>query len=128
MMETEERIQFQQKINELQVEVGALKEKVSFFSVIYDKFDNTLEKFEKMMEERRNDTNDDLRDVYKKISDTEDKIMAEIYALRQDMKRQHEIEARKIQDLDKWRWLVVGGSVVIGWLVSRVVSFLTYAK
>jgi cell division septum initiation protein DivIVA len=128
MMETEERIQFQQKINELQVEVGALKEKVSFFSVIYDKFDNTLEKFEKMMEERRNDTNDDLRDVYKKISDTEDKIMAEIYALRQDMKRQHEIEARKIQDLDKWRWLVVGGSVVIGWLVSKVVAFLTYAK
>jgi ElaB/YqjD/DUF883 family membrane-anchored ribosome-binding protein len=115
------------KVNQLQIEVGAMKEKVSFFTIIYDKFDNTLEKLQEMMEERRNDANDDLRDVYKKIADTETKIMTEIHALRQDMQRQHEIEAKKIQDLDKWRWLVLGGSAVIGWLISKLVTFLGMA-
>jgi len=117
-------MELEHRVNQLQIEVGMLREKVSFFSVIYDKFDSTLEKFEKMMEDRRSDTNDDLREVYKKIADTEDKIMSEIVSLKEEMQRQHEIEAKKIQDLDKWRWLVLGGSAVVGWIISRVITLL----
>jgi len=29
-------------------------------------------------------------------------------------------QERKIADLDKWRWIVVGGAVVVGWLLSRL--------
>jgi len=118
----------EQRVNQLQIEVGAMREKVSFFSIIYDKFDSTLEKFEKMMEDRRNDTNNDLKDVYEKINDTENKIMAEIASLRDDMKRQHDIEAKKIQDLDKWRWLVLGGSAVVGWIISKFITFLSLSR
>jgi hypothetical protein len=121
-------MELENRVNQLQIEVGMLREKVSFFSVIYDKFDSTLEKFEKMMEDRRSDTNDDLREVYKKIADTEDKIMSEIASLKEEMQRQHEIEAKKIQDLDKWRWLVLGGSAVAGWIISRAITLLGVLK
>ena len=114
------------KVNQLQVEIGALKEKVSFFSVIYDKFDSTLEKLQEMIEERRNDTNNDLRDVYKKINDTENKIMDQIERLREEMAAQHAIEKRKIDEINKWRWIVIGGAAVVGWFVSKVANFIAY--
>jgi monomeric isocitrate dehydrogenase len=110
------------KLNRLEIEVSAMKEKISFFNVIYQKFDDTLDKVQKLMEDRRNETNHDLKDVYSKISDVETKIMDEIHSMREDMKRQHEEERRKISELDKWRWMIMGASVVIGWLVSRITN------
>lgn len=113
-------IDFEEKLSKLESEVAAMKEKVSFFSVIYSKFDSTLDKMEKQIEDRRQDTNEDLRDVYKKIEDVETSVMQEIKALREDMKRQHEIENKKIDELNRWRWIVVGGSAVVGWFLSRM--------
>jgi hypothetical protein len=46
--------------------------------------------------------------------------MDEIKALRQEMKLHHEVEKQKIEDLNKWRWLVMGGAVVIGWILSKL--------
>ena len=77
------------------------------------------------MEERRSDTNDDLKDVYRKIEGVENKIMSEIEKMRADMRAQHDIERKKIEDLNKWRWLVVGGASVLGWLLSKAVSIMS---
>lgn len=115
-------------INDLKVEVSALKEKVSFFNVIYGKFDDTLGKVEKLMEDRRNETNQDLRDVYQKIQDTENKIMDEIRNLKTEMVSQRESEHNKmnnkIESLDKWRWQMMGGAAVVGFLLSKATDFL----
>jgi len=40
--------------------------------------------------------------------------------LREEMAAQHEIEKQKIEDLNKWRWIVIGGAAVVGWILSRV--------
>lgn len=115
-------------INDLKVEVSALKEKVSFFNVIYGKFDDTLGKVEKLMEDRRNETNQDLRDVYQKIQDTENKIMEEIRNLKTEMVTQRDAEQNKmnnkIESLDKWRWQMMGGAAVVGFLLSKAADFL----
>lgn len=115
-------------INALKVEVSALKEKVSFFNVIYGKFDDTLSKVEKLMEDRRNETNQDLRDVYQKIQDTENKIMEEIRNLKTEMVTQRDAEQNKmnnkIESLDKWRWQMMGASAVIGFMLSKAADFL----
>lgn len=115
-------------INDLKVEVGALREKVSFFNVIYGKFDETLSKVQVLMEDRRNETNDDLREVYRKIQDTETKIMDEIKALRNEMSVSRDSENSKmnskIESLDKWRWQMMGGAAVIGFLLSKAAEFL----
>lgn len=115
-------------INDLKVEVSALKEKVSFFNVIYGKFDDTLSKVEKLMEDRRNETNQDLRDVYQKIQDTENKIMEEIRNLKTEMVTQRDAEQNKmnnkIESLDKWRWQMMGGAAVVGFLLSKAADFI----
>jgi chromosome segregation ATPase len=115
-------------INDLKVEVSALKEKVSFFNVIYGKFDDTLAKVEKLMEDRRNETNQDLRDVYQKIQDTENKIMEEIRNLKTEMVTQRDAEQNKmnnkIESLDKWRWQMMGGAAVVGFLLSKAADFI----
>ena len=115
-------------INDLKVEVGALREKVSFFNVIYGKFDETLSKVQVLMEDRRNETNDDLREVYRKIQDTETKIMDEIKALRNEMSVSRDSENSKmngkLESLDKWRWQMMGGAAVIGFLLSKAAEFL----
>ena len=115
-------------INDLKVEVSALKEKVSFFNVIYGKFDDTLAKVEKLMEDRRSETNQDLRDVYQKIQDTENKIMEEIRNLKTEMVTQRDAEQNKmnnkIESLDKWRWQMMGASAVIGFILSKAFDFL----
>jgi len=117
-----DRRMYDAKLSRLEIEVSAMKEKISFFNIIYSKFDDTLDKVQKLMEDRRNETNHDLKDVYSKIADVETKIMDEIHSMREDMKRQHDIERKKMEDLDKWRWMVMGASVVIGWLISRVTN------
>jgi peptidoglycan hydrolase CwlO-like protein len=112
------------KISKVEVELSALREKVSFFTVIYNKFDETLSKVQEMMEDRRNQTNDDLKDVYKKIEDTETHLTNELRLLREEMRRQHDVESKKIQDLDRWRWWVMGAAAVIGAGLSKMVDFL----
>jgi len=100
------------RLSKIEAEVAAMREKVSFFSVIYEKFDKTLDK----LDER---TIEDRKEINQMISDLQDNIMNEIKAMRKDMERQHEIENKKIEDLNKWRWVVVGAATVIGWLVSK---------
>lgn len=106
-------VDFESKLSKIETEVAAMREKISFFSVIYEKFDRTLDKLEKQH-------NDELREVHKKIEEIEVSIMDEIKALRHEMKEQHQVEKQKIEDLNKWRWLVMGGAVVVGWILSRV--------
>jgi hypothetical protein len=38
------------------------------------------------------------------------------------MRKNHEEEKRKIEDLNKWRWIVVGAAGVVGWLISKLGS------
>ena len=106
-------VDFESKLSKIETEVAAMREKISFFSVIYEKFDRTLDKLEKQH-------NDELREVHKKIEEIEVSIMDEIKALRHEMKEQHQVEKQKIDDLNKWRWLVMGGAVVIGWVLSKM--------
>ena len=125
--DTAKLIRLDTDINDLKVELGALREKVSFFNVIYGKFDDTLTKVQSLMEDRRSETNEDLRDVYSKIQDTETKIMDEIKALRAEMTNKRESENgkinNKIESLDKWRWQMMGGAAVIGFLFSKLAQY-----
>lgn len=122
MEEHKERRTYDTKLTRLEVDISAMKEKISFFNVIYQKFDDTLNKVQVLMEDRRSETNQDLKEVYSKIQDVETKIMDEIHTMRDEMKKQHEEERKKIADLDKWRWIVVGAAMVIGWVASTILN------
>ncbi len=106
-------IDFESRLSKIETEVAAMREKVSFFSVIYEKFDKTLEK----LDERQSD---DRRELQNMMDELRTDLVQEMKALREEMAAQHEVEKQKIEDLNKWRWLVMGGAVVIGWILSKL--------
>ena len=106
-------IDFEARLSKIETEVAAMREKVSFFSVIYEKFDKTLEKFD----ERQND---DRKELQAMMDELRVDLLQETKALREDMAAQHDIEKQKIEDLNKWRWIVIGGAAVVGWILSKV--------
>ena len=106
-------IDFEARLSKIETEVAAMREKVSFFTVIYEKFDKTLEK----LDER---TIEDRKELQSMMDELRVDLLQEIKALREDMAEQHNVEKKKIEDLNKWRWLVMGGAVVIGWILSKL--------
>lgn len=106
-------------INRLEVELSALKEKVSFFNVIYGKFDVTLGKIQEMIENRRYENNEEIKDVYARLEASEQRIITEMKGIREEMKRQHDEYQAKISEIDKWRWIVVGAAGVVGWILNK---------
>lgn len=112
----------QQKVNSMEVDLSALKEKVSFFHVIYGKFDVTLGKIQEMIENRRYENNEDIKDVYVKLAESEGRLLDELKAIRQDMKEMNERYEKRISELDRWKWMLMGGAVVAGWLLAKIAS------
>ena len=106
-------IDFEARLSKIETEVAAMREKISFFSVIYEKFDKTLEK----LDER---TIEDRKELQNMVDELRTDIIQEMKALRADMADQHAIEKQKIEDLNKWRWLVMGGAIVVGWILSKL--------
>ena len=107
-------VDFEARISKIESDLAAMREKVSFFSVIYEKFDRTLDK----LDER---TIEDKKELEQMMASLQTNIMAEIKAMREDMQIQHEIENKKIEELNKWRWIVMGAAAIVGWIISRVV-------
>jgi len=116
--------ELQTKINSMEVELTALREKVSFFHVIYGKFDVTLGKIQEMIENRRYENNEDIKEVYLRLSESEQRILQEIKAIREDMKDMNERYNQRISELDRWKWMLMGGAIVVGWILARVATNL----
>jgi len=52
------------------------------------------------------------RDLNKEISQVEKRLLIEIKSLKNDI-------SGRVGVLEKWRWLILGGSIVIGWVLSK---------
>jgi len=109
-------VDFESRVSKIEAEVAAMREKVSFFSVIYEKFDKTLDKLDERQIE-------DRKEIQTVIDTMRNDLMQEIKAMREDMARQHEIENKKIEELNRWRWIVMGGAAVVGWVISKLFTF-----
>jgi hypothetical protein len=106
-------IDFESRLSKIETDVAAMREKVSFFTVIYEKFDRTLDK----LDER---TIEDKKELQAMMDDLRTDLLQEMKSLREEMAAQHAVEKQKIEDLNKWRWLVMGGAVVVGWIISKL--------
>ena len=58
-------------------------------------------------------------------------LVSDLKEFRQDSKEQHKQMMEKISDIDerlttieKWRWMIIGGSIVIGYLSSHLLPKL----
>ena len=106
---------FETRLSKIETEVAAMREKVSFFSVIYEKFDNTLEKLDSR-------TIEDKREIQAMMDELRVDLLQEIKAMREEAQNQHQAQQKKIDELNTWRWFVVGAAAVVGWVISKLFS------
>ena len=130
--------------NNLSIEVAVLQ------SVVY-KIDNTVAEIARSsaeitrllavhdsrinnLESGSRETITDVRDLYKKMSENTKEILKKIDdmegriedKLKEHTDRssaQHKVISERLNVLENWRWIVVGASVVIGFLLNHLELF-----
>ena len=65
------------------------------------------------------------RDLYERITNTEQHIINENQKIQQQLKQHIESLKVNLNDrvslLEKWRWLIIGGSIVIGFAIQKMI-------
>ena len=74
-------------------------------------------------EKRRELMDEKLNDVYNTMRDQDNGILAEISKLRAESSEQHNSLSSKINQLEKFIWMAIGGGMVLTWLLTNVVHF-----
>lgn len=64
------------------------------------------------LKDRENEIDNVYRDLQREINQVEKRVLVEIKSLRNDI-------GSRVGVLEKWRWLIIGGSIVIGWVLSK---------
>ena len=64
------------------------------------------------LKDRADEIDNVYRDLQREINQTEKRLLIEIKSLRNDI-------GGRVGVLEKWRWLIIGGSIVIGWVLSK---------
>ena len=64
------------------------------------------------LKDRADEIDNVYRDLQREINQTEKRLLVEIKSLRNDI-------SGRVGVLEKWRWLIIGGSIVIGWVLSK---------
>ena len=64
------------------------------------------------LKERQISINQVYDDLHKNIIQVERRLLIEIKSLRQDI-------GGRVSMLERWKWLIIGGSIVVGFILSR---------
>ncbi len=123
---------------EVRIDVGILKTQVLTLSALCNKMDQVIEKLVDQhdrhiakvyadMDQRRLETERDIRDIHdridtvlNKMEDSNEKIMEEFKSLRKDMTTHNQKEQDALDNLLKWKWMVAGGIIALSWLISHI--------
>lgn len=122
---------------DIKVDVGVLKTQVLTLSAICNKLDSVIEKLVEQhdrhiakvytdMDNRRIETEADVKEIHDRIDTVLDKmqaselrIMEEIKGLRKCVTDHNTAEKEQLDKLLQWKWTIVGGIIVISWLISH---------
>jgi len=133
---------------DLNTEVQLLKKEVSDMKMIYSRLDKAIEKIsdvsnsinrmlavheEKISQQEEaqirseQDTNNDIKELHSRISTNTRELMnlmSEQHKEQTDKMTKLEIELQgRVGVLEKWRWIIIGGSIVVGFLIQKMPIF-----
>lgn len=88
-----------------------------------------------LVEKRRVETDEKLQLIHNRISAGEkelsekidlqyDEIMHELKEMRNESTAQHNKLSARITTMEKWMWAVIGGSAVVGGLITIAIKFI----
>jgi hypothetical protein len=131
--------------DDVKVDIGVLKTQVLTLSALCTKMDTVIDKLMDQhdrhiakvytdMNDRRLETEADIKDIHDRIDTVLDKmqgtelrIMDEIKSLRTDMQKHNREEKETMDKLLQWKWMIAGGILVMSWLITHV-NFDTIIK
>ena len=130
---------------DLNTEVQLLKKEVSDMKMIYSRLDKAIEKIsdvsnsinrmlavheEKISQQEEaqirseQDTNNDIKELHSRISTNTRELMnlmSEQHKEQTDKMTKLEIELQgRVGVLEKWRWIIIGGSIVAGFIIQKM--------
>ena len=133
---------------DLHTEIELLKRDVSEMKLIYSRLDKAIEKIsdvsnsinrmlavheEKISQQEEaqirseQDTNNDIKELHSRISTNTRELMnlmSEQHKEQTDKMTKLEIELQgRVGVLEKWRWIIIGGSIVVGFLIQKMPIF-----
>ena len=66
---------------------------------------------------RQDEINHIQKDLTASIELSEKRLLCEIKTIRNDI-------GDRVSMLEKWKWLILGGSVVVGWILSKNFTYI----
>lgn len=98
--------------------------RVSVLETQVTSINHSIEKLEEKMDEnyatlhhRISDMRDDL---HKDIETKHDKVIEKLDLQNKASTEQHKAIADKIQQIEKWRWMIMGGALVVGYVLAHL--------
>ena len=115
------------KIDNTVAEIAKSSTEITRLLAVHDSRINNLELGSK-------ETITDVRDLYKKMSDNTKEILSKIDDMEGRIEdklkehtdkssAQHKVISDRLTVLENWRWLVVGGSIALGFLLQHLDVF-----
>ena len=132
-------------MSDLNTEVQLLKKEVSDMKMIYSRLDKAIEKIsdvsnsinrmlavheEKISQQEEvqirteQEINNDIKELHSRISTNTRELMnlmSEQHKEQTDKMTKLEIELQgRVGVLEKWRWIIIGGSIVLGFVIQKL--------
>tara|TARA_B100001996_G_C18633425_1_gene582683 strand:- start:1085 stop:1492 length:408 start_codon:yes stop_codon:yes gene_type:complete len=132
-------------MSDLNTEVQLLKKEVSDMKMIYSRLDKAIEKIsdvsnsinrmlavheEKISQQEEaqirteQEINKDIKELHSRISTNNRELitlMSEQHKEQTDKMTKLEIELHgRVGVLEKWRWIIIGGSIVVGFIIQKM--------
>jgi len=99
------------------VRVTVLETQVSSLSSNIEKIEHKIDTNYQTLHTRISDLRDD---IHQNIEVKHDKVMEKLDEQNQSATQQHKAIADKIQVIEKWRWMIMGGAMVLGYVLAHL--------
>jgi uncharacterized coiled-coil protein SlyX len=125
-------------LTDVKVDVGVLKTQIELLTRLCGKMDTIIEKLVDThdrhiakvyvdMDDRRKETESDIKELHTRIDvlldkmqESERRLIEKIESIREDMISHMSSEQETLEKILKWKWMVAGGIIVISWLITHL--------
>ena len=89
--------------------------------------EDTISNTNFVFETRRQEFNNDIKEIHSRITRTNEELLAKIG--KQHLERTEAMNKlksemmAKVGTLEKWRWIMIGGSIVVGFILHKIMNF-----
>lgn len=98
--------------------------RVSVLETQVDSMAHNMEKLEEKIDENyatlHHRISDMRDDIHTNIENKHEKVMEKLDAQNKSATEQHKAIADKISSIEKWRWMIMGGAIVVGYVLAHL--------